>query len=175
MSYTIAAYQVSPYALQNVWGSGDATPLVRQLADDLERLDADFGLEPPATAQAALEDIADGIIRYGETIPFDYGYVYELLCGLLGTRVEPDDDDEFALQYLDMVEPRYSAFLPIPFSGDFPHVVSYAPHELEKARARFASATPNQHPATDALMAEQFMALFDRAETEQTGVVLFNY
>jgi len=180
VSYALTAYLVSPTGLQSFWGGGNVATFAEDLADELAELSVlmeDLGVPPSISANAILQDIADGIIRHGDTAAFAYGYVYEHLCAMFGDRVDPDDDDGdgFALQYLDTIEPRYSAFIPIPFSDDFPHVASYAPNELANARARLTSATPHQAPEANALLARQLGALFDQAQADGTGVVLFNY
>lgn len=155
--------------------------LADDLADELDELGflmEDLGVPPSISAAAILQDIADGVIRYGETAAFAYGYVYEHLCAMFGDRMDPEYEGDgfgYALQYLDSIEPRASAFIPIPFSDDFPHVVSYAPDELAEARARLTSANPHDRPEANALLALQLGALFDQAQSEGTGVVLFNY
>ena len=181
VSYAVSAYLVSPAALQSFWGGGNVATLAEDLADELADLGflmEDLDVPPSVTANAILRDIADGVIRHGDTAAFAYGYVYEHLCAMFGDRVEPDEEGDgfgYALQYLDAIEPTYSAFLPIPFSDDFPHIASYAPHELAEARVRLTGAAPHAAPEANALLARQLDALFDQAEADGTGVALFNY
>ena len=181
MSYALSAYLVSPAGLQNFWGGGNLATLAEELADELANLGDlmdDLGVPPEVSATAILQDIADGTIRHGDVAAFAYGYVYEHLCALFGDRFEPEEQGDgfgFALQYLDSVEPRHSAFIPIPFSDDFPHVASYAPDELAEARARLTRATPHTDANANALLSRQLGALFDQAQADGTGVVLVNY
>ena len=178
MSHTLTAYFVAPSALRSFWGSRNAGPVADELADDLAELSAwmeDLDVPPDVSARAILQDIADGSIRHEDTAAFAYGYVYEHLCALFGDRAGPDEDGGgpgYTLRDVGEIERDASAFIPIPISDDSPHVASYGPGDLQTARARLTAAA-RTHAEADDRSARQLGALFDRAEAEGTGVVLF--
>ncbi len=80
------------------------------------------------------------------------------------------------LVYLDSVIKEYSAFIKIPFSDDFPHIVSIEYKDFELKKAIFLSAELRGHSEDEKKdYIEKISNVFDYAESKNKDLVFFNY
>lgn len=177
MGYYIQAYSVDAAKIKAVWNSKDEAlfqTLKTELASSFEDNDAYFELDDSNDSTAILKDIINGEINHPE-LAYLYGYVYEALCNKFGKHVNPKEED-IHLKYLEEVVATYSAFIPIPFSSDFPHVLSIATANLKEMKDVFLEVEFSHYSKEDmAIYSAQFKTIFDQAIAEQTDLVLFNY
>lgn len=177
MSYSIIAYAVDAEKIKRIWNSKDESileDLITEFNNELLDFDGWFELENPANSSAVLTDIINGQIKHPD-LKYLYGYIYELLCMKYGKRIEPHDS-EIYLQYLDEVDSTYSAFIPIPFSDDFPHVLSIANDDLEMEREKFLTTKINGYNEEDMeVYINDFKEIFNYAIDNEKDLVLFNY
>lgn len=135
MSYSVIAYLIDAEKVSSVYGSEKEVlyeKLKTKLHEDLERLDNLPGANSLKgyDAKAILKDIIEGVIRHPE-MAYMYGYVYEQLCAYYGELIYSNEN----LWELD----KQSAFIPIPFSEDFPHIISIKKECLEEKKAAYLS------------------------------------
>ncbi|MGH1337395.1 MAG: hypothetical protein ACRBFS_14830 [Aureispira sp.] len=84
--------------------------------------------------------------------------------------------EEIHLSYLEEVTTTYSAFIPISFSNDFPHVLSIVNANLETMKAEFLETEIEGCSEEDmALYTKHFTAIFDQAIADKLDLVLFKY
>ena len=135
MSYYVYAYLTEADKVKSVYGTCDnmlMSQLKASLKQELNRLNDYFSdsLNTDKDAYAILADIVNGEIRYPE-MAFMYGYVYEKICSLYGTKIYCAEN----LWQLDC----QSTFVPIPLSDDFPYIISIPVTELESKRTEYTS------------------------------------
>jgi hypothetical protein len=135
MSYTIYAYLTDAQKVSSVYGSKSReiyNELSGSLKKDMEDLDGYFSEEtgPLQNASEILKDMVNGEIRFPD-ISHIYGYVYEKICEYFGRQI-------YASENMWELEEQ-SAFMPIPFSTDFPHIVSISKNRLNEKKRNFLS------------------------------------
>lgn len=135
MSYYIHAYLIDSDKVKSVYGSHDMdllNHLASLLKEKLDGLNNYFGSEisPSEDAYSVLADIVNGEKR-SPHIAFMYGYVYEKICEYYGRIIYNAEN----LWQLD----EQSAFIPIPFSDDFPYIISIPVAELENKKRQYTA------------------------------------
>jgi hypothetical protein len=133
MSYSVHAYLTDAKKVMSVFGSKSQSvlnELSAALREELDSLDSYFAddVNPQKNAAEALKDIVNGEIRFHD-IPYMYGYVYEKICEYYGKDIYSDEN----LWELD----RQNAFIPIPFSSDFPHIISVEKEKLKYKKRQY--------------------------------------
>ena len=134
MSYSVFAYLTDASKVASVFGSNNKklfNELSASLKTDFEYFDNYFSdnLKPyQSSSEEVLKDIINGKIRFPD-IPFLYGYVYEKICEYYGTQI-------YNAENLWELEEQ-SAFMPIPFSSDFPHIISIENKQLKEKKTKF--------------------------------------
>ena len=133
MSYSVYACLTDAKKVSSIYGAknqnliGELSAAIKSELDNLDDYFADT-LSPQQNAFEVLKDIVDGRISFPE-IPFMYGYVYEKICEYFGVQI-------FNAEYLWELEEQ-SAFIPIPFSPDFPHIISIEKAQLKEKKEKF--------------------------------------
>jgi hypothetical protein len=135
MSYYVHAYLTDAKKAASVYGSKDRNifnELSVSFKNDLESLDNYFSdeLNPQKNASEVLKDIVDGHTRFPD-IPFMYGYIYEKICEYCGEEIYNAENI--------WESGEQSAFIPIPLSDNFPHIVSIEKHRLQDKKKTFLS------------------------------------
>lgn len=135
MSYSVIAYLTDADKVSSVYGSNDDAlyeKLKTEFHEDLEAIDSipESKSGDRQGAEAILKDIIEGVIRQPQSA-YMYGYVYELLCACYGEMIYSNEN----LWELD----EQSAFIPIPFAEDFPHIISIKKECLEEKKAIYTS------------------------------------
>jgi hypothetical protein len=135
MSYSVHAYLTDAKKVTSLYGSKNQNTLNELsvlLKNDLDSMDNYFSdnMNPPENAFEVLKDFINGVVRFPD-IPFMYGYVYEKICEYCGEEIynaenlwEPDEQ---------------STFVPIPFSADFPYIISIEKHQLQDKKKKYLS------------------------------------
>ena len=133
MSYSVYAYLTDADQVRKVYDSHDSQ-LLNQLSSSqkngLNELNEYFrnDINTSKDAFAVLTDIINGEIRFPE-IAFMYGYVYEKICEHYGVMIYNAEN----VWELD----KQSAFIPIPFSDNFPYIISIPVSELEAKKEKY--------------------------------------
>jgi len=170
MGYAIQAYTTDAAKIKQIFGSKDKklqTEVEAQLAERLADLNDDFDLEEDeVTAHTILNDLFDGVIRHPEQAHL-YGYVYEMLCACFGASIEPEND-MYALEFLDLIVKEYSAFIAIPFSGDFPHIVSIEYKDLDAFKKKYLRDEDDEQ-------VRELADTIEHARVHSKDLVFFNY
>ncbi|MDR0574162.1 MAG: hypothetical protein LBG96_09075 [Tannerella sp.] len=133
MSYYVYAYLTDANKVSSVFSSNDPNiyeALSTSLKDDLGNLDNYFSEYTNAQKNVSevLKDIINGEVRFPD-IPFMYGYVYEKICEYFGEQI-------YNAEYIWELEEQ-SAFIPIPFSTDFPYIISVEKYRLQEKKSKF--------------------------------------
>ncbi len=168
MGYSIMSYLTDAGTLRGIYGSKNiklGEELCDEWQEELVDLDRFFELSS-GKAQQVVEDFIQGQIRFKE-LAFLYGYVYELFCRKWGEEVFPDSE-EYETQFLEDLTKEYSAFLPIPFSGDFPHIVSIEHAQLQDFATKCLSRLKGEQR-------EEFASVIEEARERGKDLVFFNY
>ena len=177
MGYYIQAYGVDSAKIKALWNSKD-NDLYHQLTNDLrekfQEHDEWFDLDDNNDSSVILEDIINGVINHPKQA-YLYGYVYENLCEKFGQHIHLHED-EIHLSYLEEVSTEYSAFIPIPFSNDFPHILSISNADLEDRKMDFLDAEIDGYSEEDQqLYMTHFRDIFDHVIAQKLDLVFFNY
>ncbi|GHT64773.1 hypothetical protein AGMMS50239_23110 [Bacteroidia bacterium] len=135
MSYSVYAYLTDANKVASIYGSKNQKifdELSASMKNDWENLDNYFSdkLNPQKNILAVLNDIINSNIRFSD-IPFMYGYVYEKICEYYGNLI-------YNTENLWELEEQ-SAFIPIPFSTGFPHIISIRKTHLKDKKKKFLS------------------------------------
>jgi hypothetical protein len=135
MSYSVYAYLTDAKKVSSVYGSKNQTifnELSVALKSDLENLNTDFSdtIRFQKDAFEVLKDIVCGKISFPD-ISFMYGYVYEKICEYFGEQIYNAEN----IWELD----KQSAFIPIPFSCNFPFIISIEKDQLKNKKREFLS------------------------------------
>ena len=135
MSYSVYAYLTDAQKVASVYGSKNQKTfqdLSNSLKEELSDLDSDFqeDTDDKKNAVEVLRDIVDGTIRFPD-ISFMYGYVYEKICEYFGREI-------YVSERIWELEEQ-SAFIPIPFSEDFPYIISISKNQLKEKKEKFLS------------------------------------
>lgn len=175
MSYLTDAEKVKSF-----YGSKDAAALeelYKALQEDFESLDDFFdgsseGWQP---AREILTDIINGEIRFPK-LGYMYSYVYEQLCAYFGGQVFPPGE-EYSTVYYYEIEKQPTAFIPIPFSNDFPEVYSISKDKLATEKERFLQVQKIDGINDAGLQMEKddFAFIFDKAIAEQKDLLFMLY
>ena len=133
MSYSVYAYLTDADQVRKVYGSHDLkmlSHLSSSLKNGLNELNEYFRSDINTSKDAfdVLTDIVNGEIRLPE-IAFMYGYVYEKICEHCGVMIYNAEN----VWELD----KQSAFIPIPFSNNFPYIISIPVSELEAKKGKY--------------------------------------
>ena len=177
MGYYIQAYSIDSAKIKALWNSKD-NELYHQLTNDLrekfQEHDEWFDLDDDNDSSVILEDIINGVINHPKQA-YLYGYVYENLCEKFGQHLHLQED-EIHLSYLEEVSTEYSAFIPIPFSNDFPHILSIANVDLKDRKMEFLDTEIDGYSEEDQqLYTTHFRAIFDHVIAQKLDFVFFNY
>ena len=140
MSYSVYTYLTDAKKVMYVYGSKDKqifNRLYQSLKDGFDQIDSSFSdrINNKNNSYAILENIVNGKIQFPE-VPYMYGYVYEKICEFYGY---PIFNDEYIWQ-LD----NQSAFIPIPFSQDFPYIISVGTKSLQHKKEQYLSLKEGQ-------------------------------
>lgn len=133
MSYSVYAYLTDADKIKKMYGSCDSK-LFNQLSslfrNELDELNEYFRsyINTSKDAYVILSDIINGEIHFPE-IAFMYGYVYEKICKHYGRMIYNTEN----IWELD----KQSAFIPIPFSDNFPYIISVQVFELEAKKEKY--------------------------------------
>ena len=133
MSYCINAYLTDAKKVIYAYGSKNKqifNRLYQSLKDSFDQIDSSFPnrINYKNNSYAILEYIVNGKIQFPE-VPYMYGYVYEKICEFYGC---PIFSDEYIWQ-LD----NQSAFIPIPFSREFPYIISIGTKSLQHKKVQY--------------------------------------
>ena len=164
-----------------MYGSKDnalLSSLLDELSDQLDDLNGYFEdqIDDDKNAQEVLADIINGKIRFPE-LAFMYGYVYEKLCEYYGEKIIPPNDEFSTNYYWEVPKQTYSAFIPIPFSSDFPEIYSIPTRKLRIEKEKFLALTKRDgvDEAYLKMEKEDFEFAFDKALEENKDLVFFLY
>ncbi|MCX8534239.1 DUF7691 family protein [Chryseobacterium luquanense] len=183
MGYYVTGYVTDSANIKNLYGSKDQeilTSLLNELSDSLDELNDDFdfddNLNEEKNSQAVLTDIINGEIRFPE-LAYLYGYVYEKLCEYFGEIVDSPNDEFSTNYYWEIPKETYKAFIPIPFSSDFPEVYSIYAADLQTEKSKFLALTERKGVDSDYLKTEKedFEFAFNKAIKENKDLVFFLY
>lgn len=181
MSYSVLSYLTDSAEIKKVYGSRNKkllATLLDEFSEDFDILNEDFenDLDKNENAQEILEDIIDGEIRFPE-IAFMYGYVYEKICEYYGELIFPPNDELSTGYYWDVPKQTYKAFIPIPFSDDFPEIFSIENKDLKSNKERFLSLFDREDvdEETFRIEKEDFEFIFNQAMEENKDLVFFLY
>jgi hypothetical protein len=179
MSYSILSYISDSTEIQNVWNSKDDnlySKISNLYKDDLLKSNNYFQLKSPNKFENILEDIIAGEIKHNN-LNYAYGYVYELLCKFYGELIDTSHLDwSYNPPYLCVFDPKYSAFIPIPFSSDFPHIRSIKNAELKKIKNEYLTIKSDYYNEEEIILyREYFNFIFDYAMKKNKDLILFNY
>ena len=181
MGYNVTSYLTKSSEIKKLYGSRDQkllTTLLHDLSEELESLNNDFDYEfnENEDSQQILTDIINGEVRFPE-LAFMYGYVYELLCKYYGKTVLPPNKEYSTTYYWEIPKSPYKAFIPIPFSDDFPEVYSIEVNNLEKEKDLFLSLIERNGIDNEGLNIEKedFRFIFEEAIEQNKDLVFFVY
>lgn len=181
MNYSVVSYLTDSTEIKKVYGSKNKAllaTLLEHFSDELDTLNEDFknDLDKNENAQEILKDIINGEIRFPE-IAFMYGYVYEKICDYYGELVLPPNDELSTGYYWDVPKQTYKAFIPIPFSDDFPEVFSIQHTDLKTNKERFLALFDREDvdEETFRIEKEDFEFIFNQAMEENKDLVFFLY
>lgn len=140
MSYSVYAYLTDADKVEKTFGSHDMKQLNQltvALKKQFDELNNYFGMQKDSVKDvyAVLADIIMGDIRFAE-IAYMYGYVYEKICMYYGRMIYNAEN----LWQLD----KQSAFIPIPFSDDFPYIISIPVSQLEAKKKQYTALKEGQ-------------------------------
>lgn len=182
MGYYVTSYLTDSSEIKKLYGSKDEIKLKRLLTDLSEELnslneDFDYELTGNENSQEILTDIINGEIRF-HNLAFMYGYVYEQLCIYYGKIIDPPNEEYSTAYYWEIPKKKsYKAFIPIPFSNDFPEIYSIDKNNLQTEKDLFLSITKRDGIDEDYLNIEKedFRFIFDEAITQNKDLVFFLY
>ncbi|WP_121965444.1 hypothetical protein [Myroides sp. N17-2] len=184
MGQYVQSYLTDKKKIQDLYGSGNLSlyeELYTALKAELDDLDGDFEdelEEHNISTKDILLDIIKGQTKY-PVLAFMYGYVYEKLCQHYGEYFSPPNDEYSTPYYYDIAkEQEYKAFIPIPFSDDFPVIYSIAVEDLDKEIIPFihnARRRSQMNKETCDLEQEDFQYAFEYAKAEHKDLVFFIY
>jgi hypothetical protein len=181
MGYYVQSYVTDSNAIKKLYGSKDKellASLLDKLSDELQNLNDDFSsqINENKNAQTIVADFINGEVRFPE-LAFMYGYVYEKLCEHFGERVIPPNEEFSTNYYWAVPKQTYKAFIPIPFSKDFPEIYSISLSDLVTEKATFLGLTKREGADEDYLIMEKedFEFTFDKALDENKDLVFFLY
>jgi hypothetical protein len=146
MGYYISSYLTDANKVKSLFGSKDILlfeELKTKLSDNLEDFNNSFEdeLEGEQSSEEVLRDIINGEIRF-PNLNFLYGYVYISLCETFGEQFFTDADDVSGSSFW-LVAPENTAFITIPFSDDFPQIVSISKEDLIPQKKFFLDVLNN--------------------------------
>ncbi len=176
MGYSVQSYLVESAKIKQLYGSKDKvllSTLLEKFEDKLEDLNATFCDD----AQKILADIINGEVRFPE-LAFMYGYVYEFLCEYFGKKIFPPNEEYSSFYYWSIPNKEtYKAFIPIPFSDDFPEIYNIAETDLEMEKQNFLSVSQIDGINEEDLQIEKesFEFAFDKALEQKKDLVFFLY
>lgn len=183
MSYSVVSYLTDSSRIKKLYGSRDQAllaSLLDELSEVLDELNDEFDfdekIDDDNNSQAVLTDIINGEIRFPK-IAYMYGYVYEKLCEYYGRQIIPLHDELSANYYWEIPKQTYSAFVPIPFSSDFPEIYSIPTERLAAEKSRFLALTQKEGVDGENLEMEKedFAFSFDEAIKANMDLVFFLY
>lgn len=182
MSYYVQSYLTDAKLLKKIYGSKNPLllqKLTKDMTDDLDDLDDYYekDVDHVKNAPEVLADIINGVTRFPE-ITFMYSLVYEKLCGHVGKKVYPPNDEYSTDYYLAVPkETKHKAFMPIPFTKDYPEVYSISYDELPAEKERFLKLTERKGADAEELAEEkaEFEFIFDKAAKDGKDLVFFLY
>ena len=169
-----------------VFGSKDQellAELTKKLSKQFDELNDWFEDEITSenNAQEILKDIVNGEIRF-PNLGYMYSYVYEKIVEHYGKIFFPTNMEynEYSTNYYWDVpkEETYKAFMPIPFSDDFPEVYSIEKENLKAEKALFLSVTKRSDDVDEDYLKiekEGFEFAFDKAISKNKDLVFFLY
>ena len=180
MSYHVQTYLTNAADIRRVFGSKDIA-LYEKLADafaaQFDEQNDYFSRDLPenVTYQSLLIDIIYGELRFPD-LAFVYGYIYEMLCGYYGELIYAPGG-EFLTDYFWAIRRTPKAFIPIPFSPDFPDIYSIERANLEAEKERFLALDRIDGAASEQIEAKRndFRFIFDKAIAEDKDLVFFAY
>lgn len=177
MGYYIQPYGVDSAKIKALWGCKN-DDLYHQLTHEFREVFQDhdewFDLGDDNDSSVILEDIINGVINHPKQA-YLYGYVYEHLCKKFGQYIHLQET-EIHLSYLEEVSTEYSAFIPIPFSDDFPHILSIPNADLEDRKVEFLATEIDGYSEKDQqLYTTHFRDIFDYVIAQKLDLVFFNY
>lgn len=140
MDYSVYAYLTDSKEVKAVFGSKSPTlynEIKSAFNKEMEYFNDEFEeyITPRKNASTVLADIIDGKITYRE-LNFLYGYIYEKICRFYGKIIY----NAPGLWHLD----KQSAFIPIPFSDDFPYIISIPVSQLEEKKKQYTALKEGQ-------------------------------
>lgn len=183
MGYYVTSYLTDSAKIKKIYGSKDAkllNALLNDLSEELDTLNDDFDfddeIDENKNSQKVLADIINGEINFPE-LDYLYGYVYEKLCEYFGEIIAPPNDEFSTNYYWEIPKETYKAFIPIPFSSDFPEVYSIYAEDLQLEKAKFLALTERKGVDVDYLKTEKedFEFVFNKAIEENKDLVFFLY
>lgn len=183
MSYSVVSYLTNSTEIKKLYGSKNQkllASLLDELSDELDDLNDDFDFDDnigdAKNSQEVLTDIINGDIRFPE-LDYMYGFVYEKLCGHYGEQIFPPNDEFSTNYYWAIPKQTYKAFIPIPFSSDFPEIYSIPTTELQAEKDKFLALTERDGVDEDYLKMEKedFKFTFDKAIEDNKDLVFFLY
>jgi hypothetical protein len=181
MSYSVVSYLTDSNEIKKLYGSKDKellASLLNELSEELDNLNDDFedDISDDKNSQEVLTDIINGETRFPE-LAFMYGYVYEKLCGHYGEEIIPPNDEFSTNYYWAVPKQTYKAFIPIPFSSDFPEIYSIPTTGLQKEKDKFLALKKRDGIDEDYLKMEKedFEFTFDKAIEDKKDLVFFLY
>lgn len=179
MGYGVQSYLTDAEKIKKVYASKEITlfeSLEKDLKANFERLGNDFKdfLDEKVFPSSILLDIVNGEIRFPK-FAFLYGYVYELLCQHYGELVYPPD--EYSINYFWEIPREPKAFIPIPFTKDFPDIYSIKIDELQNEKDRFLQIKEIKGMSAEQIDLEKkdFEFIFDKAIKEKKDLAFFSY
>ena len=183
MSYSVISYLTNSTEIKKLYGSKDKELLVyllNELSDELNDLNNDFDFDDnigdDKNSQEVLADMINGDIRFPE-LAYMHGYVYEKICRHYGEEIVPPNDEFSTNYYWAIPKQTYKAFIPIPFSSDFPEIYSIPTNELQTEKNKFLALTKRDDVDEDYLKMEKedFEFTFDKAIENSKDLVFFLY
>lgn len=180
MGYYVQSYLTDAEKIKKIFASKDLVlfeKLEKEFKEDFEHLYDYFvdDLDENVFPASILLDIVNGEIRFPK-FAFLYGYVYELLCKHYGEHVFPPDD-EYSTNYFWEVPKEPKAFIPIPFTKDFPEIYSIKINELQNEKGRFLALKERKGMPAEYIHLEKegFEFIFDKAIKEKKDLAFFLY
>lgn len=135
MSYSMGLYAVSLKGLAEAMGGGDEELLKRIAKDDPERFARDDGDSGRSLCDTCGHLIRRGVVPAGVEA-YEVGYALELICGVLGERLDVPELAETCGEYLDGIGRKlkwasklFRSRMPVglPAARSFP-VIGYMTH-----------------------------------------------
>ncbi len=181
MGYYVQSYLTDSSEIRKLYGSKNKellASLLHELSEDLNNLNQYFSEElgDDKNSQKILTDIINGEVRFPK-LAFMYGYVYEKLCDYYGEQVFPPNDEYSTDYYWSINKETYKAFVPIPFSNDFPEIYSILTTELQEEKERFLAPTKIRNVEDEDVESakEDFKYIFEEALKKNKDLVFFLY